>query len=116
MLRAERLDALPTFLAVQHEGVLSTLSARHAGWPFGSLTPYALTAAGEPILLLSDLAEHTRNLQADPRASLFVQEGGQEAMRVTLLGTVTRDEDPDQRERYVASHPQAERYFTMSDF
>jgi putative heme iron utilization protein len=86
--RAERLGALREFLAAGDSGVLSTISARHGGYPFGSLTPYALTARGEPILLLSQLAEHTRNLHADPRASLFVQAAGaeddQDAMRVTL--------------------------------
>ncbi len=116
----ERVETLREFLATESSGVLSTHSARHGGYPFGSLTPYALTEHGEPILLLSQLAEHTRNLQAAPRASLFVQQTGaadaQDAMRVTLLGTVARGEDAELRERYVARHPQAESYFAMADF
>jgi heme iron utilization protein len=119
--RAERLSALRTFLASESSGVLSTLSARHAGYPFGSLTPYALSEHGEPILLLSQLAEHTRNLHADPRASLFVQQTGavdaQDAMRVTLLGTVEAAGRPEAlRRTYVARHPHAESYFAMADF
>ena len=58
----------------EHNGVLATLSARRQGWPFASIAPYALTTAGEPLLLFSDLAEHTRNVRADPRSSLLVQD------------------------------------------
>jgi len=66
---------LRELLATERHAVLATLSASRAGWPFASVAPYALSAAGEPLLLLSDLAEHTRNLRADPRASLMVQDG-----------------------------------------
>src|SRR5512133_3725602 len=61
-------------LARQRIAVLATASARHGGHPFASLAPYALSAGGEPILLLSALAQHARNLAADPRASLFVHD------------------------------------------
>jgi len=55
-------------------GSLSTLSRKQPGFPFGSLMPYALDAQGRPIFLISTMAMHTQNLQADPRASLFVTE------------------------------------------
>src|SRR5215470_11626125 len=48
-------------------GTLSTLSRRQPGHPFGSLMPYALDATGRPLFLISTLAMHTRNLDADPR-------------------------------------------------
>jgi len=109
------------FLASNREGVLSTHSVSRSGYPFGSLAPYALTERGEPLLLLSDLAEHTRNLQADARASLFVREEGaihaQAAMRVTLLGMVSpAPDDAALRERYVARHPSAQAYFQLGGF
>jgi heme iron utilization protein len=114
--RIERLQELWAMLSAHDRGILSTLSARYGGYPFGSLTPYALTDRHMPILLLSQLAEHTRNLQADPRASLFVQAGESQAdSRVTLLGSV-EDGDVSLRERYVARHPEAESYFAMADF
>jgi heme iron utilization protein len=117
MPRAERLDQLRELLKKQSSGVLSTLSARHSGYPFGSLTPYALTEQAEPILLLSQLAEHTRNVQADARASLFVQAGATQAdARVTLLGRINAQDGADLQQRYVARHPGAESYFAMSDF
>ena len=63
------------------------------GFPYGSVTPYALSAQGAPLLLLSRLAAHTKNLLADPRASLFVgdrsaAEDPQAGARVSLLGRV----------------------------
>lgn len=117
MPRAERLNKLRELLAAESSGVLSTLSARHGGYPFGSLTPYALTEQSEPILLLSQLAEHTRNLQADARASLFVQAGDTQAdARVTLLGRIEAKDVADLKQRYVARHPEAESYFAMADF
>jgi putative heme iron utilization protein len=103
--------------------VLATLSARRAGWPFASLVAYALSAAGAPLLLLSALAEHTRNIAADPRASLLVQDqtngdplaGG----RVTLLGhveAIAAANYDDLKARYLAAHPQALDYFALADF
>src|SRR6201981_1401320 len=57
-------------------GNLSTLSRKQPGFPFGSLMPYGLDDHGRPIFLISSMAMHTQNLQADPRASLLViQEG-----------------------------------------
>src|SRR5271169_3932577 len=53
---------------------LSTLSRKQMGFPFGSLMPYGLDGQGRPIFLISTMAMHTQNLQADPRASLFVTE------------------------------------------
>ncbi len=56
----------------QQQGVLSTISVHRSGYPYGSMTPYALSRRGEPLILISTLAAHTQNLLADPRASLFV--------------------------------------------
>ena len=64
-------------------------------WPFGSLTPFALTETGAPIVLISEIAEHTRNLAKDPRVALFVQdpqaEGDPQASwRLTVMGRARR--------------------------
>src|SRR5450755_3999771 len=55
-------------------GSLSTLSRKQPGFPFGSLMPYGLDGQGRPIFLISTMAMHTQNLEADPRASLFLSE------------------------------------------
>src|ERR1700733_10501564 len=53
-------------------GTLSTLSRKQLGFPFGSVMPYGLDDRGRPIFLVSTMAMHTQNIQADPRASLLV--------------------------------------------
>jgi putative heme iron utilization protein len=117
---AAHAEAVRTLLRGQRHGVLATLSTRHPGWPFASLTPYALSEEDEPLLLLSALAEHTRNVQADSRASLFVydvsQADPQAGGRVTLLGRVHARDEAHVKDRYLARHPTAEDYFAMSDF
>ena len=67
-------------------GSLSTLSRKQPGFPFGSLMPYALDRQGHPIFLISTMAMHTQNLQADPRASLFVTEPGTYTVKVEAQG------------------------------
>ncbi len=111
-------------LASESVGVLSSLSVHRAGYPYGSITPYALSARGWPLLLLSRLAAHTKNLSADPRAGFFV--GDHDAVedplagaRVSLLGQV-RETPPDQREdarrRYLERWPRGADYLALGDF
>ena len=74
-------------------GNLSTLSRKQPGFPFGSVMPYGLDEHGRPIFLISTMAMHTQNLQADSRASLLVTQpdaGGDPlgASRVTVIGNV----------------------------
>src|SRR5882672_11804094 len=111
-------------LESERVGLLSTISVHRAGFPYGSLTPFALSAAGAPLLLLSGLAAHTKNLLADPRACLFVgdrtaAEDPLAGARVSLLGRAIHVDEPDvadARARYVARHPKAEAYFQLKDF
>jgi hypothetical protein len=84
------------FVRGQHSGVLSTLSQRVEGFPFGSVAPFMLDHTGCPVILISTLAEHTKNIAADPRVSLIVQPYSpdmQVAGRVTVLGRAQRLED-----------------------
>src|SRR5262245_27684069 len=111
-------------LAAETVGILSTLSVHRAGYPYGSVTPYALSSRGGPLLLLSGLAAHTKNLLADPRACLFVGDrtaaaDPQPRARAPLLGRAARvpaADEPDARARYLERWPPAEAYFKMSDF
>lgn len=61
-----------TLFDQQRHGVLCTAHAGLGGWPFGSVVPYAVLPTGDALVFLSDIAEHTRNLRRDGRASLFV--------------------------------------------
>src|SRR5664280_3537696 len=74
-------------------GSLSTLSRKQPGFPFGSVMPYGLDDHGRPIFLISTMAMHTQNLQADSRASLLVTQPDASgdplgASRVTVMGNV----------------------------
>lgn len=102
-------------------GVLSTLSKKLGGYPFGSIAGFMLDAAACPILLISTLAEHTRNIEADPRVSLLVHEAAQDWQdhgRVTVVGRATRiAEDTEAlRRRYLRYFPQAAEYLSLPDF
>ncbi|MHB8252314.1 MAG: HugZ family pyridoxamine 5'-phosphate oxidase [Acidiferrobacter sp.] len=101
--------------------ILSTLSLEMDGWPFGSVAPYILDYEGCPILFLSDLAQHSHNMQKDDRASLIVweqdKEDIQQAGRVTVLGRATEIEGTNAlRDRYLRYLPQAQQYFAIHDF
>ena len=116
--------AARALLAAESVGVLSTISVHRAGFPYGSVTPYALSAQGTPLLLLSRLAAHTKNLLADPRASLFVgdrtaAEDPQAGARVSLLGrvaSVAAGDQADARARYLTAWPRAADYLALGDF
>jgi hypothetical protein len=78
-------------------GTLCTLSTHGevAGHPFGSLVPYILDASDRPLIRIAKIAAHTKNLAADPRASLFIsdpeaQGDPQSAWRLTLMGVWSR--------------------------
>ena len=105
-------------------GTLSTLSRKQAGFPFGSLMPYGLDRQGRPIFLISTMAMHTQNLQADPRASLFVTEPDASgdalgSSRVTLIGSANRvsePELPDVRTAYLTGYPDSKYWVDFEDF
>ena len=108
------------FTRGQQAGVLSTLSKRLEGFPFGSVAPFMLDHDGCPIILISDIAEHSKNIAADPRVSLIVQPWSadmQSTGRVTLIGHAQQLDSKDSLgPRYLRYFPQAVDYFAMHDF
>lgn len=100
-------------------GALATLMPG-SGEPYCSLVNVATADDGSPLLLISTLAIHTRNLLADPRASLMIDERKEgdplEGARIMLMGTVTRTDDPAARQRYLSRHPEAEQFANFKDF
>jgi hypothetical protein len=118
---AERVRTLVSQVTV---ATLSTISRKHVGFPFGSLMPYALDPEGRPIFLISNMAMHTQNLKADPRASLFVAqaaEGGDPlgAARVTLIGQAKPVPERDvasAREIYLETHENSRYWVDFADF
>jgi len=100
-------------------GALATLMPG-SGDPYCSLVNFATAADGAPLLLISKLAVHTRNVLADPRVSLMIDErkAGDplEGARVMLMGTATATDDPQVRARYLARQPEAEMFAGFADF
>ncbi|MGD9743789.1 MAG: HugZ family protein [Hyphomicrobium sp.] len=100
---------------------LATSLADSGNWPYASLVLIATDRDGAPLLLLSELAEHTRNLAKDPRASLLVDgTGGLDnpltGARATLLGRVSPTADAEALERFIARHSTARIYAGFRDF
>ena len=97
-------------------GVLATISVDVKGYPFGSVTPYCVDRMCCPIIYISPIAQHTRNIVADPRVSLTVIERSasddvQAQGRVTCIANAKRVEgDRDVSERYFRYFPSARQY------
>src|SRR5438309_7678131 len=113
-----------TLMYLGRIGSLSTLSRKQPGFPFGSVMPYGLDDHGRPIFLISTMAMHTQNLQADARASLLVTQddtGGDPlgASRVTLVGNVLplpEWEVAEARELYLARYANSKHWVDFEDF
>lgn len=107
LLRATRAGALAT-------------NDRHTGHPFGSLVNVATGPDGSPVILVSRLATHTANLERDGRASILLAATGKgdplAHPRLTVLGSLVRDDDPALRRRFLSRHPKAELYAALPDF
>lgn len=98
--------------------ILSTHSTQQPGYPYGTAVPLVVDEAQRPLLLISALAEHTKNLLADARASLAVVEPAcanvQDAARATLLGRVEPFEPTAGLvRRYLRYQPDAEQYLQL---
>lgn len=97
-------------------GTLSTMSVDPPGYPFGSVATYALDDDGAPLVLMSTMAEHARNLAEDRRCSLLVTApepsgtGRLAGARATLIGEmvpVDAEEQDAATSDYLAAHPGA---------
>lgn len=110
-----------TLAAVQTRATFCTLTAD--GYPYGSAVSYAVDDAGAPIVLVSDMAEHTVNVRGDDRVSFLVAADtpdGDDPLstaRMTLVGRMRLLDDPGaSREAYLAAHPYASYYADFTDF
>jgi heme iron utilization protein len=117
---AERVRTLVSLCRI---ATLSTVSRKRSGYPFGSLMPYTIDEAGRPIFLISNMAMHTQNIQADHRASLFVGQGGDDdplgTARATLVGDVLpvpEDEIIEARQRYLSRYENSRSWVDFKDF
>lgn len=103
-------------------GVLSTHAAELDGHPYGSLVIYGVHE-GDPVLLISALAEHTKNLELSPRCSLLVHERGPDnplaLARATFVAEAVRTEGNERdavASSFLERHPDARYYADFTDF
>jgi putative heme iron utilization protein len=105
-----------------YQGVISTHSQYMSGYPFGSVVPFCLDGNGHVIILISDLAQHTKNLKADAHCSLLVLGEGddvQTAARLTILADaqpVSCDDLDAVAQRYYSYFPQSRDFHQVHDF
>lgn len=118
-----------TLLRASRIGTLATL-APESGFPFATLVNVATDLDGAPLILVSQLSNHTRNLLADSRVSLLLTRSGQNARaekgdpmahpRLTVQARAARVEEEAARERvrrrFLARHPKAQIYADFADF
>lgn len=105
------------------QGVLSTHSQDMPGYPFGSVAPYCLDGEGRPLFLISELAQHTKNLRANPRCSFIVIARGEDIQanaRLTLVGDCDALQDEAEIEaaaaRYYRYFPDSRDFHRIHDF
>jgi hypothetical protein len=101
-------------------GLLSTHSLKYEGYPFGSVLPMCRDSQGRPLLMISHLAQHTRNLDADPRCSLTLVESNhpdvQQWTRLTCLANVEPTTSSHTLERYYRYYPEGRQYHKELNF
>ena len=118
--RSFSADEARNLLRRARTGTLGTLNADD-GIPYASLVNLATDVRGCPLILVSTLAWHTRNLLADPRGSIMVAElppsgDALTGARVTVIGRFSKVDARDASRRYLARHPAAEIYAGFGDF
>jgi len=111
--------AAKTLMREARSGALATLMAE-SGDPYCSLINVAPATDGSPLLLISRLALHTKNILADARVSLMLDERKEgdplQGARVMLMGHVEKTESANARRRYLAYQPEAEMFAGFGDF
>lgn len=102
-------------------GSLATIMRDTDGAPYASMVAVATDHDGSPILLISDLADHTKNLKQNGQISLLLighntDEDPMTGERLTLQGSISSSAEASLRQRFLARHPSAARYADFGDF
>ena len=122
MSKSESAKQARDLLLQEYQGILCTNSNEMPGYPFGSVVPYCLDRYGQPVILISTIAQHTKNILSDNKVSLIVTEGDADDLqtvgRVTYIGDARKldEQDNDTMERYYEYFPQSRGYHKTHDF
>ena len=112
------------FLKTQRNGILSTMSQEVEQFPYGSVCPYMLDHQGRPVILISTMAEHTKNINANEKVCLTVMDEAVmprlEGARVSFMGKAEKIKSPEEiahiGKRYLRFFPEAQSYFQAHGF
>ena len=123
-MRQQALYEAKKLVFQKNSGVMSTLSHNLRGYPFGSVTPYMCNEQGRIYFFISNIEQHTKNLQHDKRMSLTVfnaaEQGDQnEHGRVTIVGdgSLVPQQYADRLiNKYISLYPEAQSYRNAHDF
>lgn len=115
--------AARNLLRSQEEAILSTHSLSKSGYPFGSVTTFIADEIGEPIIYISDLAQHTQNIHGNPKVSVIINKTGKKDIntgaRLTLLGDakpIDESEFEHISQAFWSRFPSSEGYQNTHDF
>ena len=107
-------------LAGTFRGTLSSHSLEHEGYPFGSVVPFVPDENGMPMMLLSHLAQHTRNIDARPQCAFTLVEAGhgdvQQLSRLSMVGDMTKTGAREGMQRYFNHFPRTRAYYDELGF
>jgi hypothetical protein len=114
-------DQARRILRATDRATLATGQRDAGGWPYPSLVLVAVEHDASPLLLISNLADHTRNIKCDDRVGLLFDAtvGLDEPLagaRVSVLGRAEPSDEPRHRARFLARHPGAAMYAGFADF
>lgn len=120
-IKPEALHQARNLLNVRHYGILGTISAKLEGFPFGSVVPYCLDGEGRPVILISTIAQHTKNIKQDDRCSLTIaiEDADVQAKgRLCIIGHLKKlpSGSEEVKERYYCHFPQSRKYDQAHDF
>lgn len=117
------IDEARQLLRSQELAVLSTHSSAMKGYPFSSVTTYITTIHGEPVFYISDIAQHTKNINENPKMSLIVYTGSDqdanEGARLTIVGEAEKIIDKEEEkisQRFYRLFPESEKYKNAHGF
>ncbi len=116
------IKAARALLSEALSGVLSTHSTEYPGYPFGSVVPYTLGRDGWPMILISHLARHTKNLNAAAQCCITIAEQSdadiQKLLRLACLADAEPVEEiePAQAERHFRYFPDNRGYYEQLNF
>lgn len=120
-MKREPIDDARSLFNAKDFGILSTLSVKLAGFPFGSIVPYCPDSESIPVIYISTIAEHTKNISNDNRCSITIfmdSDDVQSNGRLTIIGNMERlaNNEIDVQQRYYRHFPNSIEYKDTHDF